>query len=101
MAKNHGKKEFLVPSDLTEVQKNSARVFEFLRPLGLNEGQAFDIRLCLEEAVINAMKYGNRFDKNLHVRVGVDYDDRRIELSVEDQGKGFKPEALADCTKGE
>ena len=98
MEKNREKKEFLLPSDLTQVQGASLRALDFLKPLNLTEGLSFDIRLCLEEALINAMKYGNRLRKDLKVRLEVEYDDDEIRLTVEDRGEGFDLRNLADCT---
>lgn len=94
-------KEFRVPSDLTEVQRASARVLEFLRPLSLSEAFLFDIRLCLEEALINAMKYGNALRPDAEVRLGVEYDAAAVRIAIEDEGGGFDVSGLKDCTKEE
>ncbi|HTL71187.1 MAG TPA: ATP-binding protein [Candidatus Eisenbacteria bacterium] len=99
MEKKPGKKEFRLPSDLAEVQKASAKVLEFLKPLSLGEGCLFDVRLCLEEALINAMKYGNRLKKEIPVRLEVEVDGGELRLTVEDQGEGFDVARLKDCTK--
>ena len=93
------KKNYLVSSDLSEVQKTSKKVLLFLKPLDLNSGTLFDIRLCLEEALINAMKYGNDLKKNLKVNLTVAFDKHQVWLSVEDQGKGFDPNTVSNCTK--
>lgn len=93
-------KEFLISSDLTRVQEASGQVLGFLRPLALDEGIVFDIRLCFEEALINAIKYGNRQQRELDVRVSVAYDPAEVRIAVEDQGSGFEPGKLPDCTKG-
>ena len=95
------KKEFQVPSDLSEVQKASTRALSFFKPLGLTDALLFDIRLCLEEALINAMKYGNNLQYGLPVLVAVEYSGERIQIAVEDQGKGFDPKLLKDCTSRE
>ncbi len=99
MKKNVTKKEFLVPSFLPEVQKASEKVLSVLKPLGLNEALLFDVRLCLEEALINAMKYGNKLKEGLQVRLGVECDGDEIRITVEDQGEGFDPKNVKDCTK--
>ncbi len=101
MRENATKKEFLVPSDLSEVQRASAKVLSFLEPLDLSEAFSFDIRLCLEEALINAIKYGNNFQRNLEVRLVVEYDNRKVQIMVEDKGSGFNPKELKDCTHQE
>ncbi len=101
MEKDRGKKEYRLPSDLSEVHKASEKVLEFLKPLRLSEASQFDVRLCLEEALINAMKYGNRFKKELEVRLAVEFDPTQLRLTVEDQGPGFDIRGLKDCTEKE
>ena len=101
MEKRQEKKEFRLPSDLAEVQKASAKVLEFLKPLSLAEGVLFDVRLCLEEALINAMKYGNRLQKDQKVRLAVEVDGDEMRFTVEDNGEGFDVSKLKDCTKSD
>ena len=101
MKKSIVRKEFQVPSDLSSVQKESANILSFLKPLGLGDVFCFDIRLCLEEALINAMKYGNKLNQDLKVRVDVEYDEEEIRIRVEDQGEGFQLKKLDRCTEGE
>ena len=93
------KKEFLASSDLAVVQKTSAKILAFLKPLALSDVCRFDIRLCLEEAMINAIKHGNHFDKNTKVHLIVEYDRKSVCVTVKDQGRGFDPIELPDCTK--
>lgn len=96
--KKRDRKEFSVPSDLSLVTKTSAKVFQFLKPLSLDEATAFDVRLCFEEALINAMKYGNKLEKSVKAKVFVSYDEADLRIEIEDQGEGFDPKKLADCT---
>ncbi|OIO38753.1 MAG: hypothetical protein AUJ72_01935 [Candidatus Omnitrophica bacterium CG1_02_46_14] len=101
MKKSVIKKEFQVSSALAEVQKASARVLQLLKPLTLSEACLFDIRLCLEEALINAMKYGNKLRKEIPVGLQIEYDEEEIRIRVEDQGEGFKLKILKSCTEDE
>ncbi len=66
----------------------------------MDESVVFDLKLCLEEALINAMKYGHKLRKDLKVRLGVECSDREVRISVEDQGEGFDPQKLVSCTEG-
>ena len=93
------RKKFQVASDLTNVQKTSQEVVSFLKPLSLGEAVLFDIRLCLEEALINAMKYGNRLLKDLNVDLEVEATADELRLTVQDQGSGFDVKKLEDCTE--
>jgi len=72
-----------------------------LRGLHADESDTFDIRLCLEEALINAIKYGNKFDKNLDVLVECSCSENKISISVQDKGKGFDYSKIPDPTKEE
>ena len=99
MKKLGAKKEFRVYSDLALVQKTSLEVLEFLKPLKLSDAVQFDVRLCMEEALINAMKYGNGLKKELPVDVSVVYDSDAICMDIQDEGPGFDVAALEDCTR--
>lgn len=101
MKKDQERKEYRVPSDLSEVQRASADILEFLKTVPLSEGGLFDVRLCLEEALINAMKYGNRLCREVPVEVGVEYDAEEVRIRVKDQGPGFDVGKLADCTQAD
>ena len=94
-------KNWQVPSDLSEVQKASAKVLSFFKPLGLSDACRFDVRLCLEEALINAMKYGNGLKREVPVDLEAGFDEKKIWLRLEDHGKGFDVSRVSDCTRAE
>jgi serine/threonine-protein kinase RsbW len=56
------------------------------------------MRLALEEAIVNAIKHGNRMDPNKSVRIHCEVDPSRIYVEVEDQGPGFNPSDIPDPT---
>jgi len=87
---------FEIPSDPKYIKEVSDRVLGSLEKLNLSAETLFDIRLCLEEAVINAMKYGNKFDKNLPVVISYALSEGRLELKVRDRGKGFDHTIMPD-----
>ena len=87
-----------VPSVLAEVRPTTDKVMGFLGPLNLAESELFDWRLCLEESLINAIKYGNRQKREIPVKVEIAYNDKEIFLAIEDQGEGFDPDAVRDPT---
>ncbi len=92
------RKKLRVNSDLSIVQKTSQDVLSFLKPLSLEDSTLFDIRLCLEEALINAMKYGNALQKEVPVELDVEFSDDEIRMAIKDQGPGFDPKKLGNCT---
>ncbi|MFA5068919.1 MAG: ATP-binding protein [Candidatus Omnitrophota bacterium] len=94
-------KTIIIESDLDRIKQVVDQVRSMLEQAGARESDVFDIRLCLEEALINAIKYGNKFDKEKNVRVDFDYRDSRIFLSVEDSGNGFDIGSVPDPTLDE
>lgn len=60
--------------------------------------QMFGIRLALEEAVVNAIKHGNCLDCNKQVHVICHSTPEKIWFKISDQGQGFNPEHVPDCT---
>jgi serine/threonine-protein kinase RsbW len=58
----------------------------------------FGLRLALEEAVVNAIKHGNCLDAAKTVHVECRSTPDKIWIRVSDQGRGFNPDAVPDCT---
>jgi serine/threonine-protein kinase RsbW len=71
-------------------------VAERLRAAGYSHKEEFGVRLALEEAIVNAIKHGHGGDptKQVNVRYRVEAD--RVTVEVEDEGPGFRPEAVPD-----
>ena len=90
-----------LPTDLGAVRETEREVLARLRTLGYDDDQLFAVRLALEEALVNAMKHGNRLDPDLSVRVAYLATAERVEIRVADQGPGFKPDRVPDPTADE
>jgi serine/threonine-protein kinase RsbW len=66
-----------------------------------SETDIFAIRLALEEALVNAVKHGNKLDPKKTVKVQYHINDQRADIAIEDQGAGFNPAELPDPTADE
>src|SRR5262249_43293465 len=60
-----------------------------------------DLRLALEEAIVNAVKHGNGYDPAKRVQVRYSVSAERVLAEVEDQGTGFDPARVPDPTAPE
>jgi serine/threonine-protein kinase RsbW len=58
----------------------------------------FSVRLALEEAIVNAIKHGNRLDGRKQVRVACKLSPDRLWIKIADEGPGFNPEKVPDPT---
>ncbi|MBN2181234.1 MAG: ATP-binding protein [Sedimentisphaerales bacterium] len=61
----------------------------------------FAVHLTLEEAFLNAVKHGNKLDPSKKVKVDYSIDAEKVEISITDQGPGFRPENVEDPRLGE
>lgn len=93
--------EVVIPSDTAAGQPIQDLIVKHLESLKYDDRDVFGIRLAIEEALVNAIKHGNRMDPNKTVRVACRVCHQRIWIEVEDQGEGFKPEEVPDPTADE
>src|SRR5262245_58616695 len=72
------------------------RVGAAMASAGFPNGDVFAVRLALEEAVVNAIKHGHQHDPSKVVRVAYRISPQRVELEIEDEGPGFRPDDVPD-----
>jgi len=94
-------REIEVPSTLADAKKPEEVILCQVRECGYSEDAAFAIKLALEEAMINAVKHGNRNDSSKRVTVRYSVDPERVVILVRDEGEGFEPEKVPDPTSPE
>jgi serine/threonine-protein kinase RsbW len=61
----------------------------------------FGVQMALEESLSNAIRHGNKLDESKRVHVECKVSPDRFWLKVTDEGPGFKPNAVPDCTADE
>ena len=67
-----------------------------LEGFGYPRKDLFAVRLALEEALVNAVKHGNRGDPAKEARLRYHANPDFVLLEVEDEGAGFDPSAVPD-----
>lgn len=68
---------------------------------GYPDASRFAIRLALEEGLVNAFRHGHKNMPNTPVLVEYEVTRDKVILAIEDEGPGFKPEAVPDPTLDE
>jgi serine/threonine-protein kinase RsbW len=76
-------------------------ILQVLEQLGWNGRDYFGVEMALEESLSNAIRHGNRCDEKKEVLVECKASPERFWLRVTDEGNGFQPEAVPDCTADE
>ena len=87
-----------VPSETGYIEKVSFRILSWLSRYNIDEGRIFDIRLCVEEALRNAMVHGNHSDKKRSVKAVYWVVDGALNIEIEDEGSGFDHAGVDDPT---
>jgi len=64
---------------------------------GWSPSDIFAIHLAAEEAIVNAIMHGNKFDPAKIVRVACVVSPTLARIEVTDEGAGFSPAAVPDC----
>lgn len=74
---------------LKDIPKFVKDLFNQIEISNIGKETYFDIKLCLEEALINAVKHGNKMDKEKNIFLKIKKTDSHLDIEVRDQGQGF------------
>lgn len=89
------------PSDTAQGRQVQEQIVGMMEERGFAARDVFGVRLALEEALVNAIKHGNKMDPTKNVRVRWRLDSEHIRVSVEDEGPGFDVSQVPDPTDEE
>ena len=89
-----------ISSDYGEAREVQRLIREDIEQFGFDNDSQFAIKLSIEEAIINAIKHGNRLDEAKQVTIEFAFVPSRhpteLVVSVIDQGEGFEVEEVAN-----
>jgi serine/threonine-protein kinase RsbW len=88
-------------SCLDKAREVEQKIIDACEAHHFGEADIFAIKLSLEEALVNAVKHGNKLDKSKVVKVNYHVNEQRADITIEDQGPGFNPAELPDPTEDE
>jgi serine/threonine-protein kinase RsbW len=72
-----------------------------INPNGFGQEDIFGIQLAIEEAIINAVEHGNQRNPLKTVTVEYSIAPDMFEISITDEGCGFRPEKVPDPREDE
>lgn len=87
-----------IPSDPQAAHQVHTRILGLMQDMEFVPKDVAAVRLSLEEALVNAIKHGNKLDKSKSVKIEVEMTRDRITIEIEDEGPGFLPESIPDPT---
>ncbi len=89
---------YAIPSKMDAAHQVVQEVLHQLQLRSWPAHDVFCVHLALEEALINAIKHGNRLDPAKQVHIGCWLCPASVRLEIADEGLGFDPEAIPDPT---
>ena len=95
------KLERTFPSDAAPGHEAIAELLSQLEAAGWPTRDVYGIHLALEEALVNAIRHGNRSDPSKDVGLRLYLPDDSLRIEIEDEGAGFDPGKLPDPTEDE
>ena len=81
---------------LTDLAELVCNILDELANLGYSNKEQFRVRIALEEALVNAVKHGNRGDASKSVFVRYACSESEFLDEIEDAGNGFQPDRVPD-----
>src|SRR4051812_47192971 len=88
----------VIPSDPAEARRVQEDIEQQLRNAPCQDHDLFSIKLALEEALVNAIKHGNQYDRNKKVHIAYSVLSDRFVIKITDEGDGFDPAEIPDPT---
>ncbi|MBO6056971.1 MAG: SpoIIE family protein phosphatase [Bacteroidales bacterium] len=85
------RKSITLPNDIQEVPQLNAFVEEACQTVGLDEIDTMKIKVAVEEAVVNVMKYAYPTGVRGDVTIEAASNDVRLKFTIIDSGKPFDP----------
>ena len=94
------RKSITLPNDIQKVPQLNAFVEEVCQTMGFDEIETMKIKVAVEEAVVNVMKYAYPTGQRGDVTIEASYNDVRLKFTIIDSGKPFDPtvQATADTS---
>jgi len=88
--------EFELPSDIALMSGVLQYLIERVSRLGVIKPEQSNLFVALDEAFVNAVKHGNRYDHTKFVRISAELSADEARFTVEDEGEGFNVADVPD-----
>jgi serine/threonine-protein kinase RsbW len=88
--------EFEVPSALSLMHIVLEYLMKRVETVGVVRAEQSNLFVALDEAFVNAVKHGNKYDATKLVRITTDVSKDEARFTIEDEGEGFDVNSIPD-----
>jgi serine/threonine-protein kinase RsbW len=92
----HENIEFELPSAISLMHVVLDYLMKRVEKLGVIKPERSNLFIALDEAFVNAVKHGNKFDTQKLVRIAAEISGKEARFTIEDQGEGFDVNNIPD-----
>lgn len=92
----HEMVEFEIPSSILPMHSILDYLTERVEKLGVVDSKHSNLFVALDEAFVNAVKHGNKYDAEKSIRITAELSSREARFTVEDEGEGFDVNSIPD-----
>lgn len=92
----HEKIEFEIPSAISLMHSILDYLMRRIEKVGLVNPEKSNLFVALDEAFVNAVKHGNKYDARKLVRITAEVSIKEARFTIEDEGEGFDVSAIPD-----
>jgi serine/threonine-protein kinase RsbW len=92
----HESIEFELPSVLSVMHIVLEYLLKRVDKVGVVEVNQSNLFVALDEAFVNAVKHGNKFDAKKNIRIAADVSKTEAKFTIEDEGEGFDVNDIPD-----
>lgn len=93
--------EFEVPSLISLMHGILDYLMKRVERIGVVNSENSNLFIALDEAFVNAVKHGNKFDATKLVRITAEVSTKEARFTIEDEGDGFNVKEIPDPTDTE
>lgn len=93
--------EFEFPSAISLMHSILDYLMKRVEKVGVVNPKESNLFIALDEAFVNAIKHGNKFDANKIVRISAEVSSKEARFTIEDEGEGFNVSEIPDPTDPE
>lgn len=92
----HENIEFELPSAISLMSIVLDYLMKRVEKLGVIKPEESNLFVALDEAFVNAVKHGNKFDAKKLVRIAAEVSKNEARFTIEDEGEGFDVNNIPD-----
>ncbi len=96
VADMHENIEFELPSAISLMHIVLEYLMKRVEKLGVIKPEQSNLFVALDEAFVNAVKHGNKFDVQKLVRITAEVSKQEAKFTIEDEGEGFDVKNIPD-----